>query len=191
MAGRPYVAAMTETSAVLDRAADAVLALAADRPWAEISLADLAEAAGVSFAELYARTPSKSALLDRLARRFDGAVGAAELEGETHDRLFEAVMARLEAMEPHRFPLIAIARDEPPARIAARWPGTARVLLEAAGVPTEGLAGAARLAAMTVVWGRVLQVWRDDEGALNRTMAEIDKRLRQMRDRLGRIGAGF
>jgi hypothetical protein len=44
---------------------------------------------------------------------------------------------------------------------------------------------------MAAVWGRVLQVWRDDEGALNRTMAEIDKRLRQMRERLGRIGAGF
>ncbi|MDP8916626.1 MAG: TetR family transcriptional regulator, partial [Pseudomonadota bacterium] len=64
-------------------------------------------------------------------------------------------------------------------------------LLEAAGVSADGLAGAARVAAMTAVWGRVLQVWRDDEGALNRTMAELDKRLRQMRDRLGRIGAGF
>jgi hypothetical protein len=44
---------------------------------------------------------------------------------------------------------------------------------------------------MTAVWARVLQVWRDDEGALNRTMAEIDARLRQMRERLGRVGAGF
>ena len=49
----------------------------------------------------------------------------------------------------------------------------------------------ARLAAMSLVWGRVVQVWRDDEGALNRTMAEIDKRLKQMRSRLKRIGAGF
>jgi hypothetical protein len=44
---------------------------------------------------------------------------------------------------------------------------------------------------MTLLWVRVVQVWRDDEGALNRTMAEIDKRLKQMRTRLGRIGAGF
>jgi hypothetical protein len=36
-----------------------------------------------------------------------------------------------------------------------------------------------------------VQVWRDDEGALNRTMAEIDQRLKQMRERLGRIRAGF
>ncbi|MBW3558554.1 MAG: TetR family transcriptional regulator [Proteobacteria bacterium] len=181
---------MTESEA-LDRAVDAALALAADRPWREITLADIAGETGLSFAELYARTPSKNALLSRLARRFDTAAAEAVLEGETHDRLFEAAMARLEAMEPHRFVLLAIARDEQAERIAARLPRTARVLLQAAGVPTEGLAGAARVAAMTAVWARVLQVWRDDEGALNRTMAEIDSRLKQMRDRLGRIGAGF
>jgi hypothetical protein len=44
---------------------------------------------------------------------------------------------------------------------------------------------------MTLVWARVVQVWRADEGALNRTMAEIDRRLKQMRERLGAIGAGF
>lgn len=176
---------------VLDRAVDAALRLAADRPWREITLADIAAESGVGFAELYARTPSKSALLARLGSRFDAAVAGAELEGETHDRLFEATMARLEAMEPHRFVLLAIARDERPEQIAARFPRTARALLRAAGVATDGLAGAARVAAMSAVWARVLQVWRDDEGALNRTMAEIDSRLKQMRDRLGRVGAGF
>jgi hypothetical protein len=44
---------------------------------------------------------------------------------------------------------------------------------------------------MALVWARVIQVWRDDEGALNRTMAEIDQRLKQMRTQLARIGAGF
>ena len=44
---------------------------------------------------------------------------------------------------------------------------------------------------MTAVWARVAAVWRDDEGALNRTMAEIDRRLKTMRTLLGRIGAGF
>jgi hypothetical protein len=34
-------------------------------------------------------------------------------------------------------------------------------------------------------------VWRADEGALNRTMAEIDHRLKQMRQRLRVIGAGY
>jgi hypothetical protein len=44
---------------------------------------------------------------------------------------------------------------------------------------------------MSAVWGRTLQVWRDDEGALNRTMAELDKRLKQMASSLEKVGAGF
>ena len=177
----------------LDRAADAALALAADRPWSDITLREIASAAEVSFAELYARAPSKAALLDRLSRRLDlRALEAGEAaEGDVHDRLFEVVMARVEAMEPHRFPLIAIARAEDPTTLALRFPRTARALLEGGGVDTQGWKGAARVAAMTALWARVVQVWRDDEGALNRTMAEIDKRLRQLRSNLKRIGAGF
>jgi hypothetical protein len=106
---------------------------------------------------------------------------------DVHDRLFDATMARVEAMEAHREALRSMARGEGPLAIAVHLPLTARAILEAAGVT----ATPPRLAAMTLVWGRIAQVWRDDEGALNRTMAEIDKRLKQMRGRLGRIGAGF
>ena len=180
-------------SDILDRAADAALVLAAERPWNEVTLRDVARAAETPFADLYAVASTKAAVVDRLARRFDqAALRAAEAEqGDVHDRLFETVMARLEAMEPHRAALVAIARGEDPASLAARFPRTARALLEASGVDTRGWKGAARLAAMTGVWARVLQVWRDDEGALNRTMAEIDRRLRQMRSALKRVGAGF
>ena len=179
---------------LIDRAADAALELAADRPWTEIALLDIAKAAGVPFAELYAKAPGKAALLDRLSRRLDAAAlaaGEAEAGADPHDRLFETVMARLDAMGPHRAVLIAIARAEGPLQLAPRLPRTARALLEAAGIDAGGPVGAARIAAMTAVWARVLQVWRDDEGALNRTMAEIDRQLKRMRSALKRIGAGF
>lgn len=183
------------TDAQLDRAADAALRLAADRPWPEISLRDIAQAAELGFAELYLAADSKAGVLHALSRRFDrAALDAADAQSpdeDVHDRLFEVTMARVEAMEPHRLALIAIAKAEGPAGVAPRLPRTARALLEAAGVDASGLRGAARLAGMTAVWARVLQVWRDDEGALNRTMAEIDKQLRALRDRLGRVGAGF
>ncbi|HTI67825.1 MAG TPA: TetR family transcriptional regulator [Caulobacteraceae bacterium] len=192
MAGQSVIAA----DDVVERAARAALALAAERPWGDIALRDIARAAGLSFAELYSRAPGKAALLDRLSRRLDQeALAAAEEDAapdaEVHDRLFEAVMARLEAMAPHRDALIAIARAEGVAMLGPRLPRTARALLEAAGIDTGGPRGRLRVVAMTAVWVRVLQVWRDDEGALNRTMAEIDKRLRQMRDRLKQVGAGY
>jgi hypothetical protein len=58
-------------------------------------------------------------------------------------------------------------------------------------VDTSGPRGALRLTALTGAWARTLQVWRDDEGALNRTMAEIDKLLTRADKRLARVGAGF
>ena len=181
---------MTE---VLDRAADAALELAGRRPWRDVALRDVARAAGIPFSELYALARTKTALLDRLSRRFDlqALEAGADLEGDLHDRLFDVVMARVEAMEPHRAALLAIVHTEDPSALALRFPRTARALLEGAGLDTQGWRGAARLAAMSALWARVLQVWRDDEGALNRTMAEIDRRLRQMQSGLKRIGAGY
>ena len=179
---------------LLDTAADAALALAEERLWADITLRDIAVAAGVTFADLYSKAPGKAALLERLSARFDrAALTTAELEpaADPHDRLFEAVMARLEAMEPHRAALVAIGRSEGLAALGPRLPRTARALLEASGIDTGGLKGAARIATMTAVWTRILVVWRDDEGALNRTMAEIDMQLKRMRRGLERVRAGY
>ena len=180
---------------LLDRATAAALELAADRPWGEIRLRDIARAAGVPFAELYGEAASKDALLDHLSRRLDAEAlksGEADESGDVHDRLFEAMMARLEAMAPYRTVLVALARNREVAfHVLVRLPRTARALLEATGIDTGGARGALRLAGTSRVWARVLQVWRDDEGALNRTMAEIDRQLRGLNTRLSRVGAGF
>ncbi|MEO8811907.1 MAG: TetR family transcriptional regulator [Caulobacteraceae bacterium] len=180
---------MSAADTVLRTAGDALLALGAERPWAEISLREIAEKAGVPLADLYALANGKDALLAWLSRRFDdGALAtAAAASDDPHDRLFDAVMGRLDAMAPHRAALIAISRSASARTLALHLPRTARAILEAAGIE----ASFPRLAAMTAVWTRVVQVWRDDDGALNRTMAEIDKRLKQMRRQLGRVGAGF
>ncbi len=188
---KPASSSADTSGDLLDQAQAAVLTLAADRPWSEISLRDIARAANIAFAELYTQTSSKAVLMDRLSRKLDRAALAAgdgEDSAELSDRLFEVVMARLEAMQPHRIAYIAIAQAEGGLAIAPRLPRTARAMLEAAGVDTDGPRGALRIGAMTGVWARVLQVWRDDEGALNRTMAEIDKRLKSMIKRLNRIG---
>jgi AcrR family transcriptional regulator len=177
---------------LLDLAADAALALAADRPWSQISLLDIADRAQVNFAALYAQANGKAAVMDHLSGRFDrAALMTAAEPAEVHDRLFDAVMARIEAMEPHRHALIAISREEGPAAMAPRLIRTAKLLLETSGIDTGGVKGLARCAAMTAVWTRVIQVWRDDDGALNRTMAEIDQRLKAMSRQLARVGAGF
>ena len=180
---------MKKTSDIVQSAIDAMLAEAGEGPWRDVSLRRIAEKAGVPLADLFVLANGKDALLDRLSARFDAAalVTAATASDDPHDRLFDAVMARVEAMEPHRTALLSIYRGFAAARVAPSLPRTARALLEAAGLD----ATPPRLLAMTAIWIRIVQVWRDDEGALNRTMAEIDLRLKQMRTRLARIGAGF
>jgi len=177
----------------LDRAAAAALALAVERPWAEITLRDIALKAHVPLADLYAHAPGKPQVIDWLSRRFDLAALKAgdEADQDAHDRLFDASMRRIEAIEPHRAALIAIHAGEGPAPLLARLPATARAILEGAGVDASGARGALRVVAMTAAWARILKVWRDDEGALNRTMAEIDRRLKQMRKALAAAHAGF
>ncbi len=179
--------AKTPPVSLIDRAADAALELAAARPWNTVTLGDIAVASGVDLADLFDAADSKGALVAHVAARFDRAALQTPADGDVHDRLFDAAMARVEAMEPHRAALLGIARDENPLQSASRTPRTARAILEGAGID----ATAPRLTAMTAVWVRIVQVWRADEGALNRTMAEIDKRLKQMREQLGKLGQGF
>ena len=192
--GAAICAPMTDVSEdQLDRAAAAALVLAAERPWAEVTLRDIAAKAQVPLADLYAHAPGKAPVVDWLWRRFDLAAlkGGEEAGADPHDRLFDAMMRRIEAMEPHRAALCAIRAGEGSAPLLARLPATARALLEGAGIDASGVRGGLRVAALTAVWARVLKVWSADEGALNRTMAEIDRRLKQMRKGLEAANAGF
>jgi AcrR family transcriptional regulator len=187
--------AEAEPRDIVAPALKASLALASDGAWPSSSLRDVAVAAEIDPGALFRAAPSKSALLDVFSRHLDLVVfvGSAEPVADVGDRLFEAVMARLEVLEPDRFAWLALAREEGAGspRIGPRLVRTARALLEASGIDAGGRRGGIRLAAMTAVWVRALQVWRDDEGALNRTMAEVDARIKRMRSRLARVGAGF
>ena len=179
---------MSGRAQILGRALDALAGQCAEKPWREVTLRGIAGAAGLSLAELYAEANSKTVLIDFLAERLDEAAlaTAATPSDDVHDALFDAAMARIEAMGPWRNVLGGVSGSAL-IPLLPHLPRTARAILEAAGVE----ATAPRVIAMTLVWARSVQVWRADEGALNRTMAEIDRRLKQMRERLAVIGAGF
>ena len=53
-------------------------------------------------------------------------------------------------------------------------------MLEAAGIPSDGIAGALRVKGLAVIYLMVFKVWLTDDSAdLSRTMAALDARLRQ------------
>ncbi len=182
---------------------DAALKLAESREWPEISIVEIARAAKVSLAQVRAEFSGKSAILKAFMAQIDQAVleQAAEDVGEEEprDRLFDIVMLRLEAMEPYKPALKNIIPQ------LARHPGmalelsgsiicSARWMLVAAGLETQGSAAFIRTRGLALVIGKTLDVWlKDDDAGLAKTMAELDKQLRRGEDWLktlrGPIGA--
>jgi len=171
------------------RVFEAALTLAAERGWSGIALADIATAAGLSLADLYAAYPSKTAILEALSRDIDRRVLAdAEIDAaETaRDRLFDVLMKRFDALAAYRDGLAAIARDarRDPLMVlcgAGQLLRSMAAMLEAAGISSAGLAGAIRAKGLAAIYLATLRDWfRDDTADKAKTMAALDGRLRRV-----------
>lgn len=174
-----------QSAAPADRAIDAALSLAAEAGWRHTTLADIAEAAKLSLAELYGLYRSKQSILSAFVRRIDRAVLASgPAEGAApRDRLFDVLMRRFEALQPYRAGVEAIVRDSGFDPLSALCGGPRLLrsmawMLETAGLESQGFAGAARTKGLAVVYLATMRVWLGDDTAdLSRTLAALDKRL--------------
>jgi AcrR family transcriptional regulator len=170
-----------------DAIVDALMELAAEREWVDISVSDIAERAGVSLAEFREAFPSKGAVLAGFSRKIDTIVlskSGQDLKDEApKERLFDVLMRRLDAMAPYRPGLEGVAdwlRQDPLAVAALNRTAvnSMRFMLEAAGIDTEGQTGALKIQGLVLAWSRVLSVWlKDDDPSLARTMAALDREL--------------
>ncbi|MCG6122404.1 MAG: TetR/AcrR family transcriptional regulator [Microvirga sp.] len=170
-----------------DAVVEATMALAAERPWDDIEIGDIAEAAGVTLAEFREMFPSKGAVLGAFARKIDLAVLADQnddLAGEpARERLFDVYMRYLDAMAPYKTALrrIAFAVRGDPLTLAALNQvalNSHRFILAAARIPTEGALGTIKLQGSVITLGRALETWfEDDEPDHSRTMARLDREL--------------
>lgn len=175
------------TTTLTDKVVDAAMALAAERGWRSLSLADIAERARVPLNELVDELPGRAAILDAYIRRVDAHMlaGGREAEESVRDRLFDTLMRRFEAMGGDRRALKTILResgDDPWALAcgARRFYRSMALTLEAAGIASSGLAGMARVEALSAVYLYVLRTFLDDDSPdLARTMAVLDKALRR------------
>ena len=180
-------AAKSEGGEPRARIIDALLALAAEQPFEDISISAIAAKAEVTLADFRDAFPSKGAVLAGFSRRIDRIVlekQSEELAGEeAKDRLFDVLMRRLDAMAPYKEGLRGVARwlrREPVAALAVNQVvvNSMRFMLEAAGVESEGAVGALKLQGLALAWARVLDVWfDDDEPDQARTMAALDREL--------------
>lgn len=178
--------------------ARAALALAAGGAWKEVTLARLAAAAGRPLPELYGATLWEA--VDCAEEAFDRAIGEGvdklDPKQSVRDRLFELIMRRFEAMEPHRAAVLAMEQgvDRDPTLLASqhqRHVRCARWVLALAGLEADGMTGQARAQGLGVIIGQARAAWRgDDSGDFARTMASLDKNLRRAEEMFGRW-AGF
>ncbi|MBI1251704.1 MAG: hypothetical protein GC189_09560 [Alphaproteobacteria bacterium] len=181
--------------AALGRAA---LQAAAAKPWRDVTLFDLADAAGAPAQDLYPASMADAA--DAAEEFFDRAMAAdmrgVDAEQSVRDRLFDCIMRRFEAMEPHRAAIAAmeVGQDRDPTALAAahqRHVRAAKWALTLCGLDADYMSGQARAQGLAVIIGQARLAWRgDDAGDFAKTMASLDKNLRRAEEMFGRF-AGF
>lgn len=167
----------------------AALALAARKRWMDVSLADVAGEAKVPLSQVYGVFASKAAILAGFSRQIDGqtlaALDEAAAAAPPRERLFDVLMKRFDAMGPHKEAVAGILGDSLTDPLAVLC-GLAQLgrsmawMLEAAGINSAGPLGLVRTKGLAVIYLSTLPVWfRDESPDMARTMAYLDKRLRQ------------
>lgn len=172
-----------------DRVIDGLMRLAADRPWSDIEVTDLAEEAGLSLADLRDLFPSKGAVLGAFSRRIDRQVLAGTssdlAEEPARERVFDLVMRRLDALAPYKTAVrrIAFALRGDPLSLAALNQvalNSQRFMLASVGISTEGPLGLLKLQGGVIVLANTMETWfEDDDPALAKTMARLDRELKR------------
>ncbi len=176
---------MANDTTALDHIIDAALTLAADRPWAEITLRDIAHEAELDLADMRDLAVSKDDIIAAFVHRIDKQMlaegGGVPADQSPRDALFEVIMNRFDALGPYKRALKSIVGPKiPDPDLVKALLQSQAWMLQAAGIEAEGLKGGVRIVGLISVYGSVFQNWlEDDDPGLARTMAVLDRRLRR------------
>jgi AcrR family transcriptional regulator len=187
-------AAMLDQSTLKGRIIAATMRLAAEKPWDDVLMKDIAEAAAIDLASLRREFSSKGAILGAFMRAVDDAVlaSAPKFTGaeNARDRIFDVVMARFDVLAPYKDALKSIAAARPmDMELVRRAMASQAWMLHAAGVRTDGLLGTSRVTGMASVYASVMQTWLDDDDpGVARTMAALDRRLKRGEQSMRMLG---
>ncbi|HVT51772.1 MAG TPA: TetR family transcriptional regulator [Dongiaceae bacterium] len=188
-ATRPASTARSTSTDPAGKLRQALLDLVEERGWIDLSMADIAEHAGVSLADAHRAYRSKAAILVGLTKTLDErlieGLDADPLEGSAKDRLFDLLMRRFDILKADRDAYRRLMKQLPatPAEFAAllcRLRRSLSLMLEASGLSASGIKGELRLQGLGAVYTAGLRAFVNDESEdLSKTMAEVDKRLGQ------------
>ena len=169
------------------KAVRAALDLATERRWGDITLLDIAGAAGLDLADLRREFSCKSDIVRAFQKEVDAEVLAKVKpagEGQSpRDRLFDILMTRFEVMQPYkpalkRISLYLCCRPGEASAVLCSSLASQYWMLAGSGAKLDGPGGALRVAGLASVYGKVFQIWLDDASpSLDKTMAALDQRL--------------
>ncbi len=181
--------AVDDSAPELEAFLDAALEMAAERGWLAVSAGEVASRSGVPASVLGGGGPFRPRLLKRLIERVDaGMRGGLDDDARdpalpVRDRLFEALMARLDVLNERRDGMRAVLRGvplDPPSALAAiplLGRSMARVLA-AVGESTLPPFGPLKVKGLSWVWLATLRAWMgDDSQDMAVTMKTLDSAL--------------
>jgi AcrR family transcriptional regulator len=169
------------------RIVEAMMRIAAERPFGDIALRDIAAEAGVTLLQFRDAFPSKGAALAGLSRMIDHETLSVDYafgaDDTAQDRLFAVLSRRLDALGPYREGLKSVR-----AWLLTDWAAALelnklnvnamRFACEAAGVETGGALANLKLQGLALAWARVVDIWLGEDGhtrALGALSAELSR----------------
>lgn len=170
---------------------DAAINMAARTPWEFVSLLEIAQVAGMSVDDVrchfYTKSDMVAAIIDDLDTQVEAAFPAAYLESDesipVRDRLFDVLMERIDLANRNRaahisfFKSFGWTKESSCADLRLLRNSMTR-MAKCAGIETDGIFGAVRVAGLSLAYVWVLLTWaRDTSPDLGKTMAELDRTL--------------
>lgn len=187
-----------KTPDLREKAVKAALTLAARDGWDQVSLKDIARHAKISMADMHDYFEDRTDILVAYGRMVDRKVmeniGEVDESSSHRDLLFEILMERFDILNEDRAALTSIIDSFKfdPKQLVIGLPHLGRSMswmLEAAGIETNGIRGAAHVMALTTVYVATVKTWMEDDSEdMSKTMAALDKNLGRAEHLAGMMG---
>ncbi len=186
---------MAAANSVIETGLLAALALAAEKPWSQITLAEIAAKAGLTLQDFHG-FGGREEIVEAVDGYFDRAMSADGVpdDASSRERLFDVIMKRFEAMEPYRAGLRELMKFRETSlthvvRLPAHRHASAAWALASAGLDDDsGAPASLKRITIAFVIASTERAWRPEKSAdFALTMAALDKGLRQAEERLGQL----
>jgi ubiquinone biosynthesis protein COQ9 len=173
---------MTKKTDLSKEIISATLILAANRPWQKISMNNIAEAAKIEPDILARIFGSKQSILNTFNHQIDEEIKTRFLNDQDkdsiRDQIFEIVMARFDALHPHKIAIKLILKTTilfDPLASAQGFKALFCSMQSAFELVGLSPAGYLRTAALSAIYLNSFKTWlQDDTPDMSETMAVLD-----------------